>query len=40
MSSPLIIDADTHFTELPDLWTSRLPKSWGEDALETLEPTT
>jgi predicted TIM-barrel fold metal-dependent hydrolase len=33
MSSPLIIDADTHFTELPDLWTSRLPKSWGEDVM-------
>jgi uncharacterized protein len=25
-----IIDADTHFTELPDLWTSRLPSSLGD----------
>jgi uncharacterized protein len=28
-----IIDADTHFTELPDLWTSRLPSAWGEDVM-------
>lgn len=25
-----IFDADTHFTELPDLWTSRMPKSLGD----------
>jgi predicted TIM-barrel fold metal-dependent hydrolase len=28
-----IIDTDTHFTEPPDLWTTRLPRSWGESVL-------
>ena len=28
-----IIDTDTHFTEPPDLWTSRLPKEWGDDVM-------
>ena len=27
-----IIDADTHITEAPDLWTSRLPSKWKERA--------
>lgn len=27
-----IIDADTHVTEPPDLWTSRLPSKWKEQA--------
>jgi predicted TIM-barrel fold metal-dependent hydrolase len=26
-----VIDVDSHVTEVPDLWTSRLPKSWGDD---------
>ena len=26
-----IIDSDTHVTEPPDLWTSRLSKKWGDD---------
>jgi predicted TIM-barrel fold metal-dependent hydrolase len=28
-----IVDTDTHFTEPPDLWTSRLPKAWGDDVM-------
>jgi predicted TIM-barrel fold metal-dependent hydrolase len=28
-----IIDTDTHFTEPPDLWTTRLPRSWGESVM-------
>ena len=32
-ASTLIIDADTHFTEPPDLWTERLPSSWGDDVM-------
>lgn len=28
-----IVDTDTHFTELPDLWTSRLPTAWGDDVM-------
>ena len=27
----LIFDTDTHFTEPPDLWTSRLGKKWGDE---------
>src|SRR5690606_6145035 len=27
-----IIDVDTHLAEAPDLWTSRLPAKWHEDA--------
>ncbi len=25
-----VIDTDTHITEPPDVWTSRVPKKWGE----------
>lgn len=32
-AGPLIIDTDTHFTEPPDLWTSRLPKSLGDQVM-------
>jgi predicted TIM-barrel fold metal-dependent hydrolase len=32
-AAPFIIDTDTHLTEPADLWTSRLPKSWGEDVM-------
>ncbi len=28
-----IIDTDTHIMEMPDLWTSRLPKKWGDQVL-------
>jgi len=31
--STKIIDADTHFTELPDLWTSRLPSKFGDEIM-------
>ncbi|MBJ19363.1 MAG: amidohydrolase [bacterium] len=33
------IDTDTHVTEPPDTWTSRLPKKWADDAprLECVE---
>lgn len=31
-----IIDSDTHFTELPDLWTERLPKAWGDDVMHVV----
>ncbi|MGE0881123.1 MAG: amidohydrolase family protein [Acidimicrobiia bacterium] len=27
-----IVDTDSHVTELPDLWTSRLAKKWSDDA--------
>jgi hypothetical protein len=27
-----VIDVDTHLIEPPDLWTSRLPKRWADDA--------
>jgi predicted TIM-barrel fold metal-dependent hydrolase len=30
MTTQAIIDADTHVTEPPDLWTSRLSKKWGD----------
>src|SRR5665213_2270102 len=33
MSSPTIIDTDSHVIEPSDLWTSRLPKSWGDDVM-------
>jgi uncharacterized protein len=33
MAGPLIIDTDTHVTEPPDLWTSRLPSSWGDSVM-------
>ena len=26
-----VIDSDTHVTEPPDLWTSRMPSKWGDD---------
>jgi uncharacterized protein len=29
-TSQLVIDADTHVTEPPDLWTSRLPSKWRD----------
>ena len=25
-----VIDIDTHLTEPPDTWTSRVPKKWGD----------
>jgi predicted TIM-barrel fold metal-dependent hydrolase len=28
-----IIDTDTHITEPPDLWTSRLPEKWGDQRM-------
>jgi predicted TIM-barrel fold metal-dependent hydrolase len=32
-SAPLsVIDTDTHLTEPPDLWTSRLPRKWADQA--------
>jgi predicted TIM-barrel fold metal-dependent hydrolase len=36
-----IIDCDSHVTEPPDLWTSRIGKKWGDQAphLEWNEPT-
>jgi uncharacterized protein len=33
---PRIIDTDTHFTEPPDLWTSRLPKKWGKQVMHVV----
>ena len=36
-ASTLIIDADTHFTEPPDLWTERLPSSWGDDVVRASD---
>lgn len=33
MSRYRIIDTDTHLIEPRDLWTSRLPGSWGDDVL-------
>jgi predicted TIM-barrel fold metal-dependent hydrolase len=33
MSGPRIIDTDTHVIEAPDLWTARLPESWGDRRL-------
>src|SRR5665213_71595 len=29
----VIVDTDTHFTEPPDLWTSRLPAKWGDEVM-------
>jgi predicted TIM-barrel fold metal-dependent hydrolase len=29
----MIIDSDTHLTEPPDLWTSRLPSAWGDQVM-------
>lgn len=31
---PQIIDTDTHFTEPPNLWTDRLPSSWGDQVMQ------
>ena len=31
-----VIDVDTHLTEPPDVWTSRLPKKYG-DSIPHLE---
>ncbi|ANQ71265.1 amidohydrolase family protein [Rhodococcus sp. 008] len=33
MSKYRVIDTDTHLIEPADLWTERLPKSWGSDVL-------
>lgn len=33
MTVPFIIDTDTHLTEPRDLWTSRLPSSWGDQVM-------
>jgi len=33
MNGPRIIDTDTHIIESPDLWTARLPESWGDRRL-------
>ena len=33
MSGSRIIDPDTHVIESPDLWTARLPRSWGDRRL-------
>jgi predicted TIM-barrel fold metal-dependent hydrolase len=30
MATPVIIDADAHVTEAPDVWTSRMSKKWGD----------
>ena len=32
LSAPVmpIVDTDTHLSEPPDLWTSRLPSKWSE----------
>jgi predicted TIM-barrel fold metal-dependent hydrolase len=30
-ASQLIIDTDSHISEPPDLWTSRLPSKWGDE---------
>lgn len=30
MTEMLIIDADTHVTEPPDIWVDRMPKKWGD----------
>ena len=32
-ASPAIFDTDTHVVEPPDLWTSRLPKKWGDEVM-------
>ena len=32
-----VLDVDTHLTEPPDVWTDRLPKKWGEDAIPHIE---
>jgi predicted TIM-barrel fold metal-dependent hydrolase len=32
----MIIDTDTHFTEPPDLWTTRLPSKWGDDVMHVV----
>jgi predicted TIM-barrel fold metal-dependent hydrolase len=32
MSDVLVIDTDTHITEPPDLWTSRVPRKWIDSA--------
>jgi predicted TIM-barrel fold metal-dependent hydrolase len=34
VTAPLIIDTDTHFTEEPELWTSRLPAAWGDQVMQ------
>ena len=31
MATQLIIDADSHITEPPDVWTSRVPAKYRED---------
>lgn len=36
-----VIDADSHLTEPPDLWTARLPRKWAEDCPRVeLDPAT
>ena len=32
-----VIDVDTHLLEPPDLWTSRLPKKWHDEAPHVVE---
>jgi predicted TIM-barrel fold metal-dependent hydrolase len=32
-----ILDVDTHLTEPPDVWTARLSRKWGEDAVPHIE---
>ena len=40
-SEVLVIDADSHLTEPPELWTERLPKKWKNDAPHTeVDPDT
>lgn len=37
MTQATIIDTDAHLPEPPDLWTSRLPKSWDKDRVMHVE---
>ena len=34
-----VIDTDTHVTEPPDLWTSRVSEKWGDQVLHVRKPT-
>lgn len=36
MGHPPIIDSDTHIVEASDLWTSRLPKKWGDQVMHVI----
>ena len=33
MTNERILDSDTHCIETPDVWTSRLPKAWGDQVM-------